>query len=210
MADLNGYSDAVVLGIDDNEKFLRGVETYLSDAGLTNLEFAHDGVEGLKLADEREPDLILLDIDMPLLDGFEVMKRLRRSGSNSKVIIFSVNNDAESGMMAQTLGASDFIPKSDFFDVDNHPTITYQGKLVFDGDAPTGAEGQLTLLGNTKPVKLEIESFKCITHPFRKKEVCGAQVTGEFNRSDFGLSKYGKGAAGAVKLSIQVEAVIKE
>ncbi len=117
MAALEDYSTKTVLAIDDNEKFLKGVQTYLSDAGLTDLKFAYDGIEGIKLALEEEPDLILLDIEMPGLDGFEVMRRLRSEGLNSKVVIFSVNNNAEAGMMAQTLGASDFIPKADFFDV---------------------------------------------------------------------------------------------
>lgn len=99
--------------------------------------------------------------------------------------------------------------KSDFFNVAEHPTITYKGDMVFDGDAPSAVEGQLTLLGTTKPVKLMVESFKCITHPMLKREVCGAQVTGEFDRNDFGMNKYAKGPAGQVKLSIQVEAVKK-
>jgi polyisoprenoid-binding protein YceI len=99
--------------------------------------------------------------------------------------------------------------KSDFFNVAEHPTITYKGKMMFNGDAPSAVDGELTLLGNTKPVKLTVESFKCITHPFMKKEVCGAQVSGEFDRNDFGMNKYAKGPAGQVKLSIQVEAVKK-
>ena len=99
--------------------------------------------------------------------------------------------------------------KSDFFNVAEHPTITYKGKMMFDGDSPSAVDGELTLLGNTKPVKLTVESFKCIVHPFMKKEVCGAQVSGEFDRNDFGMNKYAKGPAGQVKLSIQVEAVKK-
>lgn len=97
----------------------------------------------------------------------------------------------------------------DFFDTEKYPTINYKGKLVFSGDTPSGVEGELTLLGNTKPVNLTVESFKCITHPMLKKEVCGAQVSGEFDRNDFGMSKYAKGPLGQVKLSIQVEAIKK-
>ena len=88
----------------------------------------------------------------------------------------------------------------DFFNVAKFPTATYKGRLKFDGDTPSKVEGELTLLGVTKPVKLEIESFKCITHPMLKKEDCGADVFGEFNRADFGMTKYTDGDLGRVKL----------
>lgn len=95
----------------------------------------------------------------------------------------------------------------DFFNVAKYPTATYKGKLVFTGDKPSAVDGQLTLLGVTKPVKLEITEFTCITHPFFKKEDCGGDAYGEFNRADFGMTTYADGAAGKVRLRIQVEAI---
>ncbi|ROH89520.1 polyisoprenoid-binding protein [Stagnimonas aquatica] len=95
----------------------------------------------------------------------------------------------------------------DFFNVAKYPTATYKGKLLFTGDKPSGVDGQLTLLGVTKPVKLEITEFTCIIHPFIKKEDCGGDAYGEFNRADFGMSKYADGLAGKVRLRIQVEAI---
>ena len=72
---------------------------------------------------------------------------------------------------------------------------------------PSAVDGEMTLLGVTKPLKLKINSFKCITHPMLKKEVCGADAEGDFNRADFGMTKYADGDAGKVKLRIQVEAL---
>ena len=95
----------------------------------------------------------------------------------------------------------------DFFNVAKYPTITYKGTIKYEDGKPGKVDGQLTLLGVTKPVKLDIESFKCIQHPMLKKEVCGADATGEFNRADFGMSKYADGDAGKIKLRIQVEAL---
>lgn len=95
----------------------------------------------------------------------------------------------------------------DFFNVAKYPDITYTGTITFDDGEPDEVKGQLTLLGVTKPVKLDIESFKCIEHPFFKREVCGADVEGEFNRADFGMDKYADGKLGQVKLRIQVEAL---
>ncbi len=68
---------------------------------------------------------------------------------------------------------------------------------------------ELTLLGVTKPVKLDIEEFKCIQHPFYKKEVCGADAEAEIDRADFGMKKGVEWGSGKVKLRIQVEAVKK-
>jgi len=93
------------------------------------------------------------------------------------------------------------------FDVAKFPTATYKGKLTkFKDGAPTEVQGDLTLHGVTKPVTLTIRSFKCMQHPMKKKEFCGADAVGTFNRDDFGVN-WGKsfGFGMEVKLAIQVE-----
>jgi polyisoprenoid-binding protein YceI len=96
----------------------------------------------------------------------------------------------------------------DMFNVEKFPTITYKSKSVkFDGDKPVAVEGDLTLLGVTKPVTLAISKFKCIQHPMLKREVCGADATAQFKRTDFGLNYGTPMFAPEVKLAIQVEAV---
>jgi polyisoprenoid-binding protein YceI len=83
----------------------------------------------------------------------------------------------------------------EFLDVAKYPTATYKGtRIVFDGDTPREVIGDFTLHGVTRPLKLEIESFKCIQHPVLKREVCGVEAEGEFNRDDYGMDmgkKYG-------------------
>jgi polyisoprenoid-binding protein YceI len=98
---------------------------------------------------------------------------------------------------------------ADMLDVEKYPTATYTGKLVnFKDGAPTEAEGTLTLHGVSKPVKLTINRFLCKQHPMSKKDVCGADASGKFNREDFGIA-YGKqlGFNMDVNLRIQVEGV---
>jgi len=93
-------------------------------------------------------------------------------------------------------------------DVAKFPTATYKGKLTkFKDGAPTEVQGDLTLHGVTKPVTLTIRSFKCMAHPMKKKEFCGADAVGSISREDFGIS-WGKsfGFKMDVKLAIQVEA----
>jgi polyisoprenoid-binding protein YceI len=98
--------------------------------------------------------------------------------------------------------------KDEMFDTAKFPTATYKGKLVFNGDTPASVDGQLTLHGVTKPVTLTINKFKCAINPMNKKEVCGADASASFKRSDFGIS-YGEayGFNMDVKLAIQVEGV---
>jgi polyisoprenoid-binding protein YceI len=98
---------------------------------------------------------------------------------------------------------------ADMFDVAKFPTVTYKAsKIKFNGDKPAEVDGELTLHGVTKPVKLTINQFKCIQHPMLKREVCGADASGTFNRADFGVG-YGTqmGFNPEVKLAIQVEAI---
>ena len=97
----------------------------------------------------------------------------------------------------------------DWLNTEQHPVMTYQGKMRFEGDTPVGVDGQLTLLGVTKPLSLKINQFKCIQHPFYKKEVCGADAEAEIDRADFGMTKGVEWASGKVKLRIQVEAIKK-
>jgi polyisoprenoid-binding protein YceI len=96
----------------------------------------------------------------------------------------------------------------EIFDVAKFPTATYKGTLTkFKDGVPTEVDGQFTLHGVTKPLTLTINQFKCMISPMTKKEVCGADASATFNRSDYGVSfgdKYG--FKQEVKLQIQVEA----
>jgi polyisoprenoid-binding protein YceI len=96
----------------------------------------------------------------------------------------------------------------DFFNVAKYPSMTFKSTaLTFDGDRVVGADGELTLLGVTKPVKLTVANFVCGDHPFNKKPMCGAEVTATIKRSDWGM-KYGvpKAVGDDVKITIPVEA----
>jgi polyisoprenoid-binding protein YceI len=104
---------------------------------------------------------------------------------------------------------NDHAKGAEIFDTDKFPTATYAGKLAgFKNGAPTEVDGTLTLHGVTKPVKLKINQFLCKPNPMSKKETCGADATGKFNREDFGVS-YGKayGFKQDVEIQIQIEAV---
>ena len=97
-------------------------------------------------------------------------------------------------------------------DAKKYPTARYTGKLEgFVDGAPTAVSGELTLHGVTRPVALEIGMFKCIPHPFLKREWCGADASGKFDRSKFNLDYAPQwGFKPEVTLRIQVEAVAEK
>ncbi len=103
---------------------------------------------------------------------------------------------------------NDHAKSADMFDVAQFPTATYKSsKIHFKGDKPVAVDGELTLHGVTKPVKLTINKFNCIQHPVLKREVCGADASATFNRADFGISYGVPHFSPQVKLAIQVEAI---
>jgi polyisoprenoid-binding protein YceI len=97
----------------------------------------------------------------------------------------------------------------DFFDVKKHPRATYKGRFdaVVNG-VPTQLVGELTLHGVTRPLTLKIHLLKCVPHPMLKRDYCGADASGSFQRDQFGLAA-GKdwGFKMDVDLRIQVEAI---
>jgi polyisoprenoid-binding protein YceI len=67
------------------------------------------------------------------------------------------------------------LKSEDFFNIAKFPAMTFKStKVNFNGDNPASVEGDLTILGVSKPVTLSIDYFKCAPHPFAKKPACGA------------------------------------
>ena len=104
---------------------------------------------------------------------------------------------------------TDHAKAEDILDVARFPTATYTGALVDFGrtGVPTAIEGELTLHGITRPVRLEIDRLQCQPHHRTGVETCGADATATISRDDFGVS-YGKdtGFFMYVNLLLTVEA----
>lgn len=96
-----------------------------------------------------------------------------------------------------------------FFNVEKYPTITFKSSsLTFDNDRLIGVDGELTMLGVTRPVSLKVENFNCGENPFNKRPMCGADATAIIKRSEWGMKAgLAVGApADEVKLLIPIEA----
>jgi two-component system KDP operon response regulator KdpE len=98
-----------VLIVDDEKRICNFLRTKLKASGY-EVSTAYDGFEALELAQAKEPDLILLDILMPKMDGFETLKRLR-SFSSTPVIILSAKGSDVDKIKGLGLGADDYLPK---------------------------------------------------------------------------------------------------
>jgi polyisoprenoid-binding protein YceI len=95
-----------------------------------------------------------------------------------------------------------------YFNVAKYPTMTFKSSdLIFDGDRVVGAEGELTMLGVTKPVRLKVDNFSCAENPFNKKAMCAAEITASIKRSEWGMTAgIPKSSSDEVKIIIPVEA----
>jgi len=99
-----------LLLVDDNLKLCRMVREYLEPLGYT-VEVAHTGPAGLERARSGEHDAVLLDVMLPGMDGFEVLRQLR-SSSAVPVLMLTGRGEAPDRITGLELGADDYIPKT--------------------------------------------------------------------------------------------------
>lgn len=101
-----------MLVADDDETLLGMVSRVATKAGYEVL-LASDGLSALSMAAEKQPDVILLDIMMPRMDGRDVLKRLKASPDTRDipVIIFSARGEHSDRILGLELGADDYIEK---------------------------------------------------------------------------------------------------
>ncbi len=99
-----------ILAVDDESAILQSLSGILSDEGFEVLT-ASNGYEALKIIEAESPDLVLLDIWMPGIDGIETLQEIKRTNPFLQVIIISGHGTIETAVKATKLGAHDFIEK---------------------------------------------------------------------------------------------------
>ncbi len=100
----------VILIVDDEATILQSLSGILSDEGYEILT-ASNGYEALKIIEEESPDLVLLDIWMPGMDGIETLREIKRTTPFLQVVIISGHGTIETAVKATKLGGYDFIEK---------------------------------------------------------------------------------------------------
>ncbi len=99
-----------ILMIDDDRKLCRLVADYLEPMGY-EVEAAHNGIKGLEMIRTREYHATILDVMMPEMDGFEVLKQLRKE-SDIPVLMLSARGDETDRIVGLEMGADDYLPKT--------------------------------------------------------------------------------------------------
>jgi DNA-binding response OmpR family regulator len=104
-----------VLLIEDSKTQAAQIKEVLESVGL-HVRVAYDGPEGLREVLENPPQLIVLDIKLPSMDGFQVCRRLKRSTETQHIpiIMLTERADAKATMSGLDAGADDYIPKDIF------------------------------------------------------------------------------------------------
>lgn len=99
-----------ILLVDDEPHILDFLEMGLSNEGF-EVKTAADGITGIHLADGFEPHVIILDVMMPGIDGFESCRLFKSGGSNVAVIMLTAKDDVDDRIKGLTLGADDYMVK---------------------------------------------------------------------------------------------------
>jgi len=102
--------------IVEDDKFLRDLITQKLNAENFDVVIAQDGEEGIRKIEEEKPDLVILDLLLPVIDGFEVLKRMKANSkiADTPVIILSNLGQKEDVERGMALGAKDYMIKAHF------------------------------------------------------------------------------------------------
>ncbi len=163
-------------------------ETFTLDPGHTfpSFEIGHQGISVMRGKFNRSQGRVMLDAE-------------KQTGAIEVRVDASSGDTGHDGLNQKLLG-------SNFFRTAQFPEILLQSSSVeFQDGKPVSATGNLTLLGVTKPVTLEIRNYACTLQFLTRRPMCGADVHMAIKRSDFGMN-YGIPLIGdEVKLAIEVE-----
>lgn len=136
---------------DDEESIRIVVEHIVTDDGY-DFCYAFDGVEAIKVFEEEQPDLVILDVMMPKMNGFDVCAKLRAGGSNVPIIILSAKGDIVDKSVGFKAGADDYLVKP-FSSLELSLRIE---ALLRRRDHPIGASGDVEKKESARLGDLEV------------------------------------------------------
>ena len=109
----HGSVSPTVLIVDDHPVFRTRARQLLEAEGFEVVGEAGDGQSGIDAAHELRADVVLLDVQLPDMDGFEVAARLTSNGSGPEVVLVSSRDGSDFGPLVSSCGARGFIPKGE-------------------------------------------------------------------------------------------------
>ncbi len=158
-----------ILIVEDDLSILTGVSMNLRFEGYEVLQ-AQDGVQGLELAVEQSPDLVILDIMLPRMNGYEVLSELRRRGQRVPVLMLSAKGMERDKVEGLDLGADDYVAKP--FGVAEllarvkallRRRYGQEGNIIRFGDVSVELDGK-RVLRSGKPLEMTAQEFRLLVH----------------------------------------------
>ncbi|HIU37359.1 MAG TPA: response regulator transcription factor [Candidatus Aphodousia faecigallinarum] len=171
-----------ILLVDDHTLFRSGLKALLSrQPDFEIVGEASDGLEGVKLAEQLKPDLVLLDLDMPVMSGTEALAQMLAGNRDLPVVMLTVSEDAEDLKEAFVLGAKGYLVKN--IDADyliNSIRQVVAGESVMSPEMTSkfvnGIRAKhLSLMPEVRP-----ETVKSLTE--RERQILGCLAQGASNR----------------------------
>ena len=103
-----------ILLVDDNAQFLASARRFLSDIHAVTVNTAHNGSEALEHLGRERPDLVLMDLNLPGMNGLETTRRIKALDPAIRVVVVSLSDAPEFRIAASHAGAETFVAKQDF------------------------------------------------------------------------------------------------
>jgi len=170
-----------IIAIDDYKATLESLSVLL-EANDYEVVTADNGISGLKLLNSQDFDLVLLDVKMPGMDGFEVIEKLKREKPEIPVIIMSAHDSANTALRAAGMGAFDFLEKP--LDTDRL-LITIRnglekGRLIKENKKlKVQVEGTYDIIGVSKPIQQIREMIFRVAKTEARVLITGENGTGK-------------------------------
>lgn len=130
-----------------------------------------------------------------------------REGDGSSVSVTIQADSIDTGYDER----DEHLRSGDFFDVENYPEITYESReVIFHDEDSATVLGELTLLGETRPVSLAVSAINCGENPMSGAATCGFNAYATINRSDFGMDYAVPAVGDQINIRIEAEGVVQE
>jgi DNA-binding NarL/FixJ family response regulator len=161
-----------ILIADDHPLILKGMKTELLSRNYLNVYEANNGLEALQQLDKFDIDIAILDVDMPLMDGMEVVKRIQNQ--NIKTILMTHHKEDGFLIQAKLIGVDAYLLKEDpFSEVENAIHHIYENQFYlsssFESDKLVTIDAQILLLKNLSLAEQRV--IKHISEGFETKEI---------------------------------------
>jgi DNA-binding response OmpR family regulator len=173
-----------ILIVEDDKKTASLIALYLEREGFETV-VAYDGQQALELAERHHPDFIILDLMLPVIDGWEVCRRLRQS-SDVPILILSAREEEVDRVSGLTLGADDYVvkPFSPRELVARVKAILRRGRLPTARDKKVSSHGGLVLDRDKRTVKLNDRLILLTPHEFNLLQALMAFPGKVFTRNE--------------------------